>query len=651
MTNPDALNCSSKSFLLRFILFLTGCAVVSWLLLTIPLDRNPGLIARQKLVVLPALFFLAFAAAKARRAGLRLGLSWLMYAAFLLPLIGLWNSGSSDQYIFAGSIPFSDAFIHQNSVLRYLYGGTMGQSSAVRPLSLLFYAGILYLSGNHFYLLYALTAAAIALLALNAFRLIARRFGPVAAAVFWVHTFFYVRRFIGTFMTEPVAVAVGLAALCLLIVGLSEKRTGVLIFGLSALSLALNLRPAAVLMLATAGLWFYGVWLRRVEPGRSCPEWKRILIAGFALAAMLLPVWLNGFAGKCVYEPGALLTNNQAYEILYGLCLGGKDAYHAMFRTELTTAFGTDEALPRLLGLCAAEFRARPENIRMALEAVWLPYLFDPERGFFSYFDGARPAFVEGFRYGLMALWTAGLALLVRRRKDVDASFWLAAVFGIFISRFILPPNYFRLRYDAATNWVAGFILAVGAQTCFNGCVQRWVFSRRERPAFEAEAQRAERCAALPSALFLGVFALMIAAALGPFRAYPEPVPAKSGRRCADGSEPWLTRIEPGNFVVLRNYDLPLPHAPAYHLNYVRPGLHDTSASETFEYTDALSGEMTIFSGLNLETFDDLTVFADWPLPADSAGFVEVCGTEIDPPLYRRYHYVEASEVRGVEAP
>ena len=94
-------------------------------------------------------------------------------------------------------------------------------------------------------------------------------------------------------------------------------------------------------MLATVGLWFYGVWLRRVEPGRSWPEWKRVIAAGLALAAMLLPVWLNGVAGRHVYEPGALLTNNQAYEILYGLCLGGKDAYHAMFRTELTTAFGT----------------------------------------------------------------------------------------------------------------------------------------------------------------------------------------------------------------------------------------------------------------------------------------------------------------------
>ena len=60
---------------------------------------------------------------------------------------------------------------------------------------------------------------------------------------------------------------------------------------------------------------------------------------------------------------------------------------------------------------------------------------------------------------------------------------------------------------------------------------------------------------------------------------------------------------------------------------------------------------MTIFSGLNLETLEDLTVFADWPLPADTAGFVEVCGTEIDPPLYRRYHYVEAREVRGAAAP
>lgn len=651
MTNPDALNRESKMFFLRFILFLAVCAALSWLLLTVPLDRNPGLIARQKLIVLPPLFLLAFAAAKTRSAGLRLALYGLMYAAFLLPLAGLWNSGGSDQYIFAGSIPFSDAFIHQNNTLRFLYGGTMGQSSAVRPLSLLFYAGILYLSGNNFYLLYALTAAAIALLALNAFRLVARRFGPVAAAVFWVHTFFYVRRFIGTFMTEPIAVAVGLAALCLLIVGLSEKRTGVLIFGLAALSLALNLRPGAVLMLATVGLWFYGVWLRRVEPGRSWPEWKRVIAAGLALAAMLLPVWLNGVAGRHVYEPGALLTNNQAYEILYGLCLGGKDAYHAMFRTELTTAFGTEEALPRLVGLCAAEFRARPENIRMALEAIWLPYLFDFERGFFSYFDGARPAFVEGLRYGLMGLWTAGFVFFVRRRKDADASFWLAAVLGIFLSRFMLPTNYFRLRYDAATNWAAGLILAVGAQACFNGCFRRWIRYRRQGPTFEAEAGGTERGAGLLPALFLGFFALMIAAASGPFRAAPEAVPAKSGRRCADGSEPWLTRIEPGNFVVLRNYDLPRAHAPSYYLNYVRPGLHDTSASETFDYTDAFSGEMTIFSGLNLETLEDLTVFADWPLPADTAGFVEVCGTEIDPPLYRRYHYVEAREVRGAAAP
>lgn len=646
MTNPDALNCSSKSFLLRFILFLTGCAAVSWLLLTIPLDRNPGLIARQKLVVLPALFFLAFAAAKARRAGLRLGLSWLMYAAFLLPLIGLWNSGSSDQYIFAGSIPFSDAFIHQNSVLRYLYGGTMGQSSAVRPLSLLFYAGILYLSGNHFYLLYALTAAAIALLALNAFRLIARRFGAVAAAVFWVHTFFYVRRFIGTFMTEPVAVAVGLAALCLLIVGLSEKRTGVLIFGLSALSLALNVRPGAMTLLAAAGLWLYLIWLRGPETGKHWSAWRRAAAAALALIGMLLPFLLNDAIGTVVFEPGKTLTNNQAAEIIYGLCLGGKDAYHTMFLPELATSFGTENSTARLIELCREELSANPGNILLSVKMVWSMLLLDFERGFFSYFDGARREMIEIVRTVMMLFWTVGMAGLWLRRRDPAASFWLAASFGVFLSRFILPPIVYKMRYDAATIACDGFMLALGAQFLADRIFKPWEQEREETPFCSGG-----RSAVLLPALFLGVFALMIAAALGPFRASPEPVPAKSGRRCADGSEPWLTRIEPGNFVVLRNYDLPLPHAPAYHLNYVRPGLHDTSASETFEYTDAFSGEMTIFSGLNLETFDDLTVFADWPLPADSAGFVEVCGTEIDPPLYRRYHYVEASEVRGVEAP
>lgn len=641
-TVPDPSNPSDRTegfSFVRCLIFLAGCAVSAWLLLTVPIDRNLPLIFRQKLYVLPPLFLLAFAAARARQPWIRIGLFWLMFIVFLTPLIGLWNSGGSDQYIFAGSIPFSDAYIHQTNTLRFLYGGTMGQSSAVRPLSLAVYALVLYLSGNNFYLLYALIAVTVALTTLAAFRLIARKYGSVAAAVFYLNAFFYVRRYLGTFLTEPFAFLIGMLALVLILIGLSEKRTGALIFGLSALSLALNVRPGAMTVLAAAGLWLYFVWLRQPETGGSWRERRRIAVAALCLIGMLLPFVLNEAVGASVYETGKPLTNNQAAEIIYGLCLGGKDAYHTMFLPELATSFGTDNATANLIDLCRTALRENPENLWLSVKMVWSLLLFDFERGFFSYFDGARREAVEAVRYLCLLFLAIGAAVFWRKRKDAASSFWVAVLIGLFLSRFILPPIVYKMRYDAATIMLTGFVLAVGVQS-----VMERVLARRTKGA-EPVLNPSDRSAVVPAAVSIVLLtAVMIAAPLW-IRACPETIAAKSGRLCDDGSEPRLTRIEPGNFIVLRNYELKRPHAPAYHLNYVRPRLHDTSAREMFAYTDQFSGEMTILSGLDLETLRDLTVFADWPLPVDSAGFVEVCGRTIDPPLYRQYTYVEAEEI------
>lgn len=640
MANLNLSNRISRFNFIRYILFLVGCAAISWLLLTIPMDRNLPLIFRQKLFVLPPVFVLAFVAAQIRQSWIRLGMYWLMFVVFLTPLIGLWNSGGSDQYIFAGSIPFSDAFIHQTNTLRFLYGGTMGQSSAVRPLSLVVYAFVLYLSENNFYLLYALVAVAVALGSLGVFRLIARKYGAFAAAVFYLNAFFYVRRYLGTFLTEPFAFLIGMLALYLILIGLSEKRTGSLIFGLSALSLALNVRPGAMTLLASAGLWLYFVWLRQPETGAVWSERRRVGIAALSLLGMLLPFLLNEAIGAVVYEAGKPLTNNQAAEIIYGLCLGGKDAYHTMFLPELTLSFGTENSTARLFDLCWRELRANPGNIWLSVKMVWSMLLFDFERGFFSYFDGARREAVEAGRYLIMLFWGIGAAGFWRRRKEAESSFWLAAIFGVFLSRFILPPIVYKMRYDAATIVFSGFVLAFGVRSFMERILGCW------RKRCELKRDSDERSAVAPAGVAVAVLiALMISASFW-IRACPETIAEKSGRLCADGREPRLTRIEPGNFIVLRNYDLRAPHAPAYYLNYVRPRLHDTSAREMFSYTDQFSGEMTILSGLDLETFRDLTVFADWPIPIDVSGFVEVCGRALEPSIYRDYVYFEADEIR-----
>ncbi len=638
---------------IEIAVFLTGCGLISAALLTIPIDRNIGLIFRQKLYILPILFCLACAAGRARPVWLKLVLNWALFGAFLLPLAGLWNSGASDQYIFSGSIPFSDAFIHQQSTLRFLYGSPMNQSSAVRPLSLVFYAWILKISGNNFYVLYAFVAVLIALTAIWVSRRAARSFGSIESAVLYVTAYFYIRRYLGTFMTEAFAFEIGLLALIFLWIGLEEKRTAPIIAGFFAASLALTLRPGAVFALPAFGLWFYFIWCPALNIGSGWIDPRRIGYGMIALFAMIFPILLNGWVGRQVFFPDRILTNNQAYEIFYGLCLGGKDAYETMFRTELTSAFGTSGAAQRLIDLCKSEIYVHPENIWITIRWQWSIFLFDVERGFYSFFEGSRLGIVDALRYAWMALWCVGAGVIVKRRRCLDGSLGIALILGMFFSRFLFSPMVYRMRYDAATIPFDGAVLAVGVYF-LRRKFQRLVGHSRPIHPLDSDSEKKPSGARSEfyggAVLVVWITGIMIFSTLW-IKTHPIPIPAETNRRCADGSEPWLTRIEPGNFIVLRNYDLRAPHAPSYYLNYVRPRLHDTSASELFPYTDRWEGEMTVISGLDLRTMKDLTVFADWSMDAGASGFVEVCGRKIEPTLYRSYTYVEAAEIFPLNPP
>ena len=88
-------------------------------------------------------------------------------------------------------------------------------------------------------------------------------------------------------------------------------------------------------LLAAAGLWLYLIWFRGPETGKHWSAWRRAPAAALALIGMLLPFLLNDAIGTAVFEQGKTLTNNQAAEIVYGLCLREKDAYHTMFLPEL----------------------------------------------------------------------------------------------------------------------------------------------------------------------------------------------------------------------------------------------------------------------------------------------------------------------------
>lgn len=607
-------------------------------LLLRPQDHNPGLIFRQKLYILPFVFLLALATALLRQRRL---LSALLSAGcgllLLLPLTGLWNSGASDQYILSGTIPWSDAFIHHQNTLRFLFGGTMGQSSAIRPLSLTFYSAILRLSQNNFLLMYALTAMIMAAAVILVLPVIERRFGPLVSAFFYTNAFFFIRRLTGTFMTEPVAFALAAISTLFFIKGIFENRNGSIALGFLTLSLALNVRPGAMFVLAFGGLWYFF--------GYAKGNHHRLFWSLIMLAAMLVGFGLSAYNSAFVAEPDKPLTNDQAALYIYGICSGGEDTYYSMAQPELTTHFGSEDLWAGVLKVCRQKLTEHPENLGRALKRIIAGIVNDSERGAFSFFDGGNPLLVRGVQYGIMLLWGIGFLTLMKRRSEPFSAFLLAMIAGVFLFQFVAPAyNFYRMRFDAPTNWVSGLVAGIGLHSVFALLFPRAAWFRINESTQQNDVLSNSHGWAMA---IVSVFVLCWLIAPPAIRALPFPVAGKAGNDCPGDEIALRTRVSPGNYVSLHYYDLRQPHVPDFHLLYVRPDMHDTSTRGMFPFTDSIDEPTTIIKGLDLDTFEEILLFAPLDIVSGKLnGEVTFCARMIDPPVYQDYRFAIVSSAR-----
>ncbi len=624
-----------KNDLLAGTLAALLCAAITLITLILPGDRNLGLIFRQKLFILPAVFLLTYLAVSVKNVYLKALAYPLLFGIFLLPLMGLWNSGASSQYIFAGTIPWSDAFIHHLNTLRFLFGGSMEQSSAIRPLALTFNALVLLLSDNNGLVLYGLTAMLVAGSVLLTLPLITGEFGPAAAALFLTNAFFFVRAYLGSFMTEPYSFIIGYLSAFFLIHGANRRKTGLVLLGFLSLSLALNIRPSAIFVYVTAGLWFFFHFMKQ-QP-------KRLLMSALAFFALLSGFALSELNTRFVAQEGQAVTNDQAAYNIYGLCMGGKDVYDAMGQPDLAKLLGTDDLWPGLWDICRTELSAHPENVLSALAVIGDGFLLDQERGVFSYIDGAQANLVGVVRYGLMVLWLIGLVIAWQKRKEPFYSLLLAMILGIFLSQLVAPAyNVYRMRLNAPVIWLSGLVSGIGLQALLNRLP--W-FSRRPEDEKEDHAMLTHVAVA---AISLSILIALAAAPL--IKQFPIRVPEPTQKMvCAPDESLIYTRVDPGNAVFLQSYDLKQPHAPDFHLLYVRPRIHDTSSREIFDFIDAFDHPLAIIKGIDFPTGNDVLIFADLPLLTQREGYVQVCGEILPLSFYHQYQFMLPTKISFVE--
>ena len=284
---------NNKTKILSTILFPIICGLAVYCILFCPLPRQIGLTFRNTLYVFPLVFLTAWACFRFRSVFLRMVLSCILFAFVLLPYSGLLNSGLSDQYALGGVIPWSDAFTMQLNTQGFLYGGLMGQSTAIRPLSTVFYAVFLHFTNNNYFALQIFLCVITALCLISAALAVSQTKGPVCGAFFFTILYFYIRQRLGTFMTEPYGFICGLISCYWFFTGIRTNNPIMMLPGFLFLSIGLNARPAAMFMIPAAGLWYFFVFLRD-HP-------KKFMYSAIAFLLLLSGFVLNRMAQISVY--------------------------------------------------------------------------------------------------------------------------------------------------------------------------------------------------------------------------------------------------------------------------------------------------------------------------------------------------------------
>ena len=603
------------------ILFVFLCASACYGILFLPLPRQLGLTFRNTLYIFPVVFLTALGYGMMKNRYLRVFLLCVLFVFVLLPYSGLLNSGISDQYALGGIVPWSDAFTMQLNTQRFLYGGQMGQSAAIRPLSLVFYGFFLHCFENNYFALQVFLCVTIAVCLIFNMDEVNRNFGVVCGAFFFTILFYYIRQRFGTYMTEPFGFLCGLLCCRWLLKGIRTGKQIWMLTGFLMLSIGMNARPAAMFVFPALGLWYFFLFLR----GNS----KRLIMAGLALILMLAGFGMNYVSQRYVHGDGSI-PNRQAAEMVYGLCLGGKSWGDVVASPEMIALNDSDNVLTDVVSLCAPVLREHPENILSALKVIFADSLVKSEfYGAFSFVNGNPKGLQTIVRYGLMLIWVIGFCILIKRRKNAAYSMLLVCVLGIVISECAAAPfstNYLRLY--AVSMWVPACVAGLFPQYLFD-LIQK--MKKNRMPSELPGPGREIFSEILGSAiLIISIFGAKF------IKEHPLYRPAVLTGVCALDEDILVTSVDFGSFIYMKEKpELTIEHMPDFRLPFVRQHIHDTASIEMFPFTDSIEEPTAIIRGIDLVNYEDALIFSPLDLVEGRTGYAQFCGKYIDPPILR----------------
>ena len=607
--------------------------VLCWLMLNTALPRQIGLAARYDLLI-PLVVLLILNPLVLNLPGLvgQLVTPVYLMVVFSLPVSGLWASGTSEQYVLGGTIPYSDTLSYYTDALRFLEGGYVSSMSADKPFTTALYSGLLAVTHFNWLTTLVIIEVLVILAVYLAVRELQRTHGATAASIFLIILFLFERRFSGTGMTENLGLCFGLLAFVLFWRYTnppppgSPSSPGWLIGGFGVLALALFSRPGAFLILPVLFLW--AVWETTRHNSAQIWRWQSWKTPILIVLVMLAVFGINRIIVFLSGGPNAGGTTQFTIH-LYSLVSGGQ-YWGALVsdHPELANLVGNAYII-KALQICLSVFQQHPMGVLEGIARNYSTYFGDAMRGEYSYIDGASDGLNLVFRLGSFLLAGAGLGtLFLRRNRSIRWFVWLCFA-GMFISIPFVPPiSTYKLRLMAATLWIEALLPALAAA---------WLLSlmpkqlKKWTKSLPAVAQTSAWQAAIFALLLLAL--LVIAPLSIHLTAHGTTLPQLT---CPAGQQRIVLRAEPGGYVDLVSQEDPRQGwLPYIRLAYFKIKIHNLAEASQYPVYESISQPTVLIRGIDLVSLKTYLVFVPEAMYSHKPGVVLACGSfQKDPPPY-----------------
>jgi hypothetical protein len=438
----------AKVFAIGLIPFL-----IAIIILYIPFPRQIGLSLKYDfttvIIALFILFLLVYSLPGWYGKIFGLGFTLLI---FILPLSGLWTSGYMESYIIRGILPWSDADGYYTDA-RYLLNGGLFDNYQGRPLFPGMLSALLGITGRNLQITLVIIVMITAIACYLATREVQRTHGTLAGAVVIVILFFFYRRFIGTTMTENLGLALGAIGFALIWRGISKNNQLNVFAGIFFTALAMNARPAALLVVPALVIW--GSFAFRGQKRFSLPFF------GVSVLVVVIVFLINLGVVKALSQPRREAFSNYT-NIFFQMVTTGENSDYINQRYSEIKALPESERPAQMYKLAIDIIRQNPRNfIDKTLQAY--KDFFSIHSGIFGFMHGENEtanSFVHVFLYlfCILAIIISGIYIF-----ESSHSLIIAVLIGTLLSMPFAPPVYADLmRIYAATSPYFGLLPALG---------------------------------------------------------------------------------------------------------------------------------------------------------------------------------------------